>query len=119
MNEPARQKRRRRSYSEEQKQELVEAYRRRSIPQKEFCQVHGVSVSSVWNWARRRKGGDGNVVKAPDFIEVPMAGKSAPLRNQPGVELAFEKGAVSAMRIEPGVDVKWVGQLVQVIRCGG
>ncbi len=89
------------------KAKILCAYREREGSQADFCRSHGVAISTLQNWLRQGP-------SAPGFIEV-----KAPARApEPEWALAVELPGVVTVRAAAGVDPRWFGEMVTVLRCG-
>ena len=99
----------RRRWSAAEKAEIVRAHEQREGTQVQFCRSRGLAVPTLHNWLRRS-------VASGEFVEVEVAGP------QPKAGLATE--AVIGLpggftvRVQAGSDVRWIGQLIGVLRCG-
>jgi len=50
---PVRARKRRKQYTPEEKQALLEAFATWQGPKKDFCQKHGVHFTTLWSWAKK------------------------------------------------------------------
>ena len=122
MEETTEPKKALKTYSQDERRTILEEYRRRSVSQRQFCEERGVSVTSLCKWLRDLKRPQVKASRAGGFVELPaMESEDARSSSARGrsVQLEFAEGQVCAMRMDVGADVKWLGQLLQVIRCGG
>ena len=122
MEEVTEPKKEPKRYSQDERRTILEEYRHRRVSQRQFCDERGVSVTSLCKWLRDLKRPHEKASRAGGFVELPAIesedARSSSARGR-SVQLEFAKGQVCAMRIDVGADVKWLGQFLQVIRCGG
>jgi transposase-like protein len=71
----------------ESRQGLIEQYLKRTQTQGDFCEVHGLSRSTLQNWLRRYQAGSADGRRG--FIEVVAAPKGGVVR---GLEIEYPNG---------------------------
>lgn len=102
----------RRRFRPEEREQLLEAYRRSGLTQREFAALHGVSASSLVLWSR--KYGRKSVPKArPSFIALPAAFPDVAL---PARTYAIEFQGGRRLEIARGFERQEVEHLCQILR---
>lgn len=101
--------RRRRRWTPEQKAELLLQFAASGLNAAEFCRQAKLPRKQLWNWQRRGQTRPA-AAGTPAFAEVRLTG---PL---PTAEVVIGLGAELTLRVPAGLDVDWVGQLLQAVR---
>jgi hypothetical protein len=102
-------KRRRRRWTPEQKAELLSQFAASGLNAAEFCRRTKLARKMLWNWQRRPQTTPAAAGK-PAFAEVRLAGP------MPTAEVVIGLGADLTLRVPAGLNVHWVGQLLQAVR---
>jgi len=102
----------RRRFGPEEREQLLVAYRRSGLTQREFASQHGVSLSSLVLWLRKHR----QMTRAstrPPFIALPtgLAALSSPQRTY-----AVDLGGGQRLEIARGFDREEVEQLCRILR---
>ena len=107
-------KKERRRCTEEERNEIIENYRRSGRTQKVFAREAGIGLSTLSYWLRRNGGGARS--NGPDWIEVsPRPLNGGGFAPDPAVyRVRFPSGLV--VELAPGFVAEEAGRLCRVIR---
>lgn len=114
-----RTKRRRPSYTEEQRAAIVAEYEAWEGGLMEFCRVRGVSPGSVCAWRRRQREAGASDPGGRGWVEVAVPStKAAAGEASGGLWVEFRRGPVAAVKIAAGADPKWTAKILEALQCG-